>query len=331
MIQKIKKGLQRSKMIISDFVLKSYHFSFSYGIFSTAWWLGWYMPPLKRLCIWGFKHKDKYVKSYIYDRFCKIIKDCQTDKGEKAIRLLEDEYPIWVFWYQGFELAPPLVQACLENLRRKNRNVNIVDKNNIEQYITLPLYIKEKVDKGYITYTHYSDIIRVSLLAQYGGIWIDSTCFVTKEIPSKIKQLAFFSSKTLNKSPLPLWSNSRWCGWGMGSSYKAYPLFIFLKNILYQYWSKENSLIDYLLLDALIEIAYNENEIIHTDMNLLPENNLSRNRLWGLMSLPYNQDEYQNLISDTWLFKLSYKTKLRETTSSGQPTYYRKLLNLELN
>lgn len=319
------------KMIGDEFIQKSRHYSFSYALYSTAWWLGWYITPLHRMCMWGFKHKDTYVKNYLYQKLGEVISSYRVDAGDTKERISEDEYPIWVFWYQGFQFAPPLVRACLENLKRRNAYVNVVDKDNLDDYVAIPSYIKDKVAKGIITFTHYSDIIRVSLLAQYGGIWIDSTCFVAQEIPSSVKQLPLYSSKTINRKPLPLWSNSRWCGWGIGSAYKAYPLFCFLKEMLYRYWEKENMLIDYLLVDALIEIGFETNQDVHRDMDALPENNLQRNRLWMFMNSPFDEGEYKKMTSDTWLFKLSYKTALTEKTSSGEDTYYHKLLKLALD
>ena len=331
MNQKILKAWTRPSMIANEFVHKARYFSFSYGIYSTAWWLGWYVHPLKRLCMWGFKHKDKYVKNYLFQNYTGPIDLYRKNLGVDMVSVSLDEYPIWVFWFQGFEFAPPLVQACFENLKRKNKNVIAIDKNNLDTYLQLPSYIKQKVVEGKITFTHYSDIIRVSLLAEYGGMWIDATCFTSTEMPKSAKERAFYSSKTVNQNPLPLWSNSRWCGWGQGTCYKHYPLFVFLKDILYTYWKQENLLIDYLLLDAVMEIGIEENQRVHEDMDSLPTNNLQRNNLWLLMNQTFSMDKYKELTNDTWLYKLSYKTQLQEMTESGEETFYKKILNQDLN
>lgn len=318
-------------MIGNEMVQKASYFSFAYAFYNTAWWLGWYVSPLRRICTWGFKHKDRYVKSYLYNRYAKIIEEYRLNEGNEMIRLSLNEYPIWVFWYQGFEYAPPLVRACFENLKRKNKNVIAIDKNNLDEYVRIPSFIKNKVDKGKITFTHYSDIIRVALLSEHGGLWVDSTCFTSVEVSENVKQSSFFSSKTINKSPLPLWSNSRWCGWGQGTCYKNYPLFVFLRDMLYAYWEKEEMLIDYLLLDALMELGLDENKMIHSDMDSLPENNLQRNKLWGVMNRTFSENEYRLMTEDTWLFKLSYKTNLVEKSNTGEATYYKRILDQDLN
>lgn len=330
MYNKIEKSFYRMKMIAHEFILKMRYFSLNYAVYCSAWWIGWYIPSLRRVCMWGFIHKDKYVKAYLKNKYSDIMTSyASTDKREMKFVHTED-FPIWVFWYQGFKTSPPLVKACLENLKRKNKNVIEISKDNIDSFIDIPEYIKQKVSKGEITYTHYSDIIRVSLLAKYGGLWLDSTCFVSKAIPESIKQKDFYSSKTINKQPLPLWSNSRWCGWGQGTCYKNYPLYIFLRDMLYAYWRTEKILIDYLLLDALMEIGFDINPMMQKDLQDLPENNINRNRLWLLMNEAFQQSKYEELTKQTWLFKLSYKTKLNTTTKLGEETFYYKILTQQL-
>lgn len=330
MNNKIEKSFERTKMITHEFILKMRYFSFSYAIYSSAWWIGWYIPPLRHICMWGFIHKDKYVKSYLRNKYSSIITSYSSTNKSKTELVNADNYPIWFFWYQGFKFAPPLVKACLENLKQKNKNVIEVSKENLDVYIDIPQYIKQKVSKGEITYTHYSDIIRVSLLAKYGGLWLDSTCFVSKTIPEYVKQKDFYSCKTINKQPLPLWSNSRWCGWGQGTCYKNYPLYIFIRDMLYEYWKNEKILIDYLLIDALMEIGFDTNPVIQKDLINLPENNINRNSLWLLMNEPFQQFKYNEITNETWLFKLSYKTKLNKTTKCGEETFYYKLLSQQL-
>ena len=47
--------------------------------------------------------------------------------------------------------------------------------------VNMPDYIIRKQQSGEIDLTHFSDILRMMLLAQHGGIWMDSTLL----IPSK--------------------------------------------------------------------------------------------------------------------------------------------------
>ena len=52
-----------------------------------------------------------------------------------------------------------------------------------------------KKDKGIITRTNYSDLLRLSLLAKHGGMWMDSTFFVTEPILDEYFKVAFMVNK----------------------------------------------------------------------------------------------------------------------------------------
>lgn len=40
------------------------------------------------------------------------------------------------------------------------------------------------MEKGNISNTQFSDILRINLLARYGGYWIDATCLLTQSTPN---------------------------------------------------------------------------------------------------------------------------------------------------
>lgn len=48
---------------------------------------------------------------------------------------------------------------------------------------------------------HYVDICRVELLYEYGGYWLDSTCFVTAPIPEWICRQDFFVYMAGHETP----------------------------------------------------------------------------------------------------------------------------------
>ena len=80
-------------------------------------------------------------------------------------------------WFQGWDSAPEIVQLCLESWKYHNPEWDIVllDKGNIKQYVdldkVLPKTFMENTPAG------YSDVLRIALLKEYGGVWADATCF----------------------------------------------------------------------------------------------------------------------------------------------------------
>ncbi len=119
------------------------------------------------------KQYQDVLKSFSYDKVS--IKD---DKSNK----------VWVCWFQGMDNAPPIVKKCVQSISEQvgNENLTIITMDNIEDYVTLPKYIVEKWKKGIISNTHLSDILRLELLINHGGLWLDATTFITGEIPEYI-------------------------------------------------------------------------------------------------------------------------------------------------
>ncbi len=209
-------------------------------------------------------------------------------KNEKNI----SEYsPIWMMWYQGIDNAPPIVQSCIQSviLNRAKHSVYIIDKYNLEKYIKLPSYIKEKFNNGTFSITHLSDIVRMGLLLKYGGYWIDSTYFVNTPL-TKVNT-NFYSLKTNICFSHPF-IKCLWTG-----NFLAVPPNSFLVTYSYiaflVYWKKYNSLIDYFLIDYIILIAYNNVPEFNNIITNLPFLNCNIFSMVDSLNSDYNKTDLQ--------------------------------------
>lgn len=111
---------------------------------------------------------------------------------------------IWFLWYQGGKDMPSLVKECYNSWCEKNKDFEIVllDKYNIEEYVKID---KNIIQNKYITIQALSDIIRINLLNQQGGIWVDATCYCMKPINSWINKYiknGFFAFSSPSKDRL---------------------------------------------------------------------------------------------------------------------------------
>ena len=89
---------------------------------------------------------------------------------------------------------PDAVKACYRNLKKFSNGWNVVllTKDNISDYIVLPNDVLKDVGKTK-SFTHLSDYIRLALLSEYGGFWIDSTIYVTRPLPRPEDITPFFT------------------------------------------------------------------------------------------------------------------------------------------
>ena len=156
---------------------------------------------------------------------------------------------IWWFWYQGVDEAPDICKACLASLRRWHPDKEIItlDKNNLQQWVTLPDYIDRKHEKGIISHTHYSDIVRLQLLIEHGGTWIDSTVLCTGRNYEYLMHLPLFFFR-YSETDISV-SN-----WFMVSDPGSHILQV-IRDLHFAYWKKHNFLIHYFMYRKLANIA----------------------------------------------------------------------------
>lgn len=84
---------------------------------------------------------------------------------------------IWTCWFQGRQKAPELVRKCLESweVRNPGWDFRCLDANTIARYVDLDAHVDLR--KQTITAASLSDILRLLLLHEYGGVWVDATTF----------------------------------------------------------------------------------------------------------------------------------------------------------
>lgn len=90
---------------------------------------------------------------------------------------------IFIYWNNGFEDAPDVVQLCLnlwENYKSDYTLHKITDQN-ISDFLDIKS-ISNDYNFDKLTIQAQSDVIRLELLYNYGGIWTDATLLCLKEI-----------------------------------------------------------------------------------------------------------------------------------------------------
>lgn len=139
------------------------------------------------------KIRDDYILRNLEQKCASVIQKA-SEYSEKSGTQHNVDEPIWIFWWTGEENAPEIVKACIQSVRRNaNRHkVVLLSKANICDYIALPEYIEQKHNKGIIGHAHYSDMVRLTLLSKYGGLWIDATVFISQPLPNMLFDKTFY-------------------------------------------------------------------------------------------------------------------------------------------
>ncbi|MDE5610744.1 MAG: capsular polysaccharide synthesis protein [Odoribacter sp.] len=237
----------------------------------------------------------------------------------------DNPYPdkIWVSWLQGEENAPALVKKCIASIRKHSagREVIVITNENIAQYVTFPDFILRKKAKGRISNTHFSDLLRIALLSQYGGIWIDSTVYLTAPLPDYILNAPLFCYKTSHLSPGKIKVSS----WFIAAK-PHHEIIVRTQAILWEYWKRNNRLCHYYVFHLFFSLVIDTLPHLQQQWHDMPYfNNVNPHVLLLELPEPFKPERWEQIKSISSIHKLTYK--ISPEHAKRKDTFLQMLLN----
>lgn len=254
---------------------------------------------------------DKYIELYFNGADSMFHSKKRDDLDGKKI--------IWQYWAQGFDdKLPEVVKECLDSVDRYKGDYEIIrlSDDTIPEYVELPDYVWQKRNDSFST-SVFSDVLRLSLLYLYGGVWLDATVLMTGGIPEKYSNHDFFMFRR-DESELykRYWENSYAYYFGWGNDFKVRVLTSiafakagspFLKdflNSLLLIWKEEEHYPYYFTTQILF------NQLIasgKTELDSPVESDCGPHKLMQLINDAKAPFTYDDIIKENALHKLSYK------------------------
>lgn len=288
----------------------------------TNWGIEFAYKVMIKPKIWrSLTYKHEAILSYLEQKYSYLLN--RYRKASLTIDTLQPNCPIWICWYQGEVNMPPIVKACINSIKKhaKAHPIHIITSDNVTKYIQLPEYILKKVAKKQISLTHFSDIIRNNLLAQYGGIWLDATIYLTDEL--REWNLPFYSLKQDIPNDHTYVSEYKWTGFCMGGV-KGNVINTFVSDFFNEYHKKESDLIDYFLIDYIISVGYRNIPSLKKLIDEIPPSNPFLYYLLQNLDKTYNPKNFKEIEQNTHIFKVTWKLK---NTEYSVDSYYQKIIN----
>lgn len=275
--------------------------------------------------------KHVAIEKYLKNKLGAVIEKYKKEQNDIVLGEHTQKIPIWIFWYQGREAMPKVVELCYKSVQKylpkDIAELHFLDKDNVGNYIDIPDCILQKHKDGKISTAALSDIIRYSLLARYGGLWLDATIFVTGDLtPCLNKDLFTLKIFDVNLYPYEP-SRAYWNNFVWGAKPNNI-LFLFARDFLLSYWKKHDCIIDYILPDYVIMIAYKNFERVKEMLDNVEPNLHDGCLMLNEINSPYTQDKWQQILDNTLLHKLTYRWEVKEETLDMQKTIYKHLQQL---
>ena len=280
-----------------------------------------------RICAYFLNEmKHNIVKKRIMKNHMDLILKYKTMSYPPLTPYINSEFPIWIFWWQGYDGMPDVVRFCIESVIRNSsqHKVHLITSKNISDYFPLDQknsQILNLLNEGVMSYAYFSDILRCYLLYKHGGVWIDATVLLTKGIDDVVENYSFLTSKRerLNNNyyvPQGLWTSF------FIYSRKENPLFRFTYEILTAQIIKYHALEDYFMVDYCFMLAYENLSFVKPMIDSIPSFPNRISELIRCLNQPFDRKVYNTLIKDNPFLKLTYKGNWLERTKNGELTYY---------
>jgi len=167
---------------------------------------------------------------------------------------------IWILWLQGWENAPWLSKRVSESWEINNPDWEIIyiSLDNLNDYVNDIDYIYDETKN--ISPAAKSDIIRLSLLKNHGGVWADATMLCLQPLDHWIHN---------SVKPSSLWmyhGNGGYMEHGEGPaswfivSLKDSYMITKWKELCDDYWNINNEAHDYFWMDILFKKLFDNDE-----------------------------------------------------------------------
>lgn len=312
-IDGIRDKWQRNSKIYADAYRKGKIAGFDYTLLlwknHTKFLLRLRNPEDKKA---EFRRMNKFCEGFIdiikpYEKM-PIYRPLSTDSEQSSYLCDGKDSVIWVY-FNDISTMPTMVEKCIERIRKNSNGhkVTIITDDSISNYLQLDDVVLHKYKEGKITRTHFSDILRVSLLYYYGGIYMDSTLFLTQPLPEIVTSSPFYTNH-LNKWDKHNVAGGRWSSFFL-ACHKGNLMMKAAIDVFVEYWHRYDDLVDYVLIDYVFNLLYENIPSIKEMIDSVPENNPDIWSMQAKIAAPFSKEEFDTLLSDKsrFLYKFSYK------------------------
>jgi hypothetical protein len=268
------------------------------------------------------KPKGEFVKAKILtDYFARNYLSVINHIEQKEITTTPEI--IWQFWDNPIgKTTPEIVKSSIESANKFKGNLKhkVLNNSTIENYSDLPGYVLDRLKKGQISYTHFSDLLRLNLLKNHGGIWLDATGYMTDFVPKYILDEDFFVFLTdkLTHFPYAFMQNC------FIRSKKGSALCEAWYQMCIEFWKNETETFDYfqhqLIFKALVENDLKASALF-AKMPHVSEDGTHQIAGDNLFK-KFDADEWERIKKASFFQKATYKV-IAGVDYSG--TYYSKL------
>ena len=168
---------------------------------------------------------------------------------------------LWIYWDTGWDNTKKIPEECLKAWKHYNPDWNIheLTDENLKDY-DLDYVYRPKSKPA------WSDILRITLLHRYGGLWVDATVLCNKPLNEWLEpyiEKRFFAFR----DPSPA---NKVCSWFLYAEHNNYIVKRW-KEAVDKYWENKTHPHIYLWFHGLFDKLYNTDALFKSEFDIIKE------------------------------------------------------------
>ena len=207
---------------------------------------------------------------------------------------------VFTYWDKPLDTAPPLVQACVAQLRRVHPTLQVLDGESVRELIEIPDRIATLLEND--RPAHFYDYVRTRVLDEHGGIWVDATAWVHRNLHDDLHR-TYLRAGTV----FPRWTGRSIANWFIASQPHT-PILGLQRRALDAWWGANDDLPDYFLYHRIFEVIQAIVPEARAQWRAAPVLSSAEAHLMQLeMMQPWRPELMRAVLDASPLQKLSYK------------------------
>ncbi|UNK06248.2 capsular polysaccharide synthesis protein [Psychrobacter raelei] len=238
----------------------------------------------------------------------------------KPKKEFQNEKIIWQYWGQGVSdnQLPPSVQLYFKSVDKHAADYKVIrlDDSNIHEYLDLPDFVWHKKTYPGFRPAFFADLLRLALLDVYGGVWLDATIYLTDSLPNVLQDNGFFMyQRAADAENKQQWHkfNSYYFSWESSHKVNLLNSIIFAKkndpvihtclDLILNFWQTQEYIPHYFFFQILFDTLIKDKLAPHQCPIV---DDTKPHLLVAALHTPYNEADYQKIISQSSIHKMSY-------------------------
>lgn len=160
-------------------------------------------------------------------------------------------HTIWMLWSQGWDDAPKVALSSLASWKDNNPGWTVRALNKQSALEVFGSDIPDTLLREDLPIEAYSDVLRIELLARFGGLWVDATTICAKPLNQWLPEYGYNRDFFAFSQPGPDRMIASWFLYAPAQGY----MITRLRDLMRNYWQNRSKRDDYYWLHKLFEQA----------------------------------------------------------------------------